>query len=122
MDNLNYKMSIQPGYVLVERPEGYEVGPNEQPAMLIELSSFCKAAARQKVLVLGSKTNVNLSQFDILDLGKEIADSNLKIAVAESHNASDQDVEFLETAAKNRGGSIRFFDTQEDAKDWLRIL
>ena len=121
MDKLDYKMSIKPGYVLIERPEGYEVEPNEQPAMLIELSSFCKAAARQKVLILGSKTNVRLSQFDILDLGKRIADSNLQIAVVESHDASDDDVEFLETAALNRGGSIRFFEAQQDAKDWLKI-
>ena len=121
MENVNYKMSIRPGYVLVERPAGFEVVPNEQPAMLSELSSFCKAAAREKVLILGSKTKVSLSQFDILDLGKEIAEVNLQIAVVESHNASDEDVDFLETVALNRGGSIRFFDNQKEAEGWLRI-
>jgi hypothetical protein len=122
MDNLNHKMSIQPDYVLVERPEGFKVVPFEQPQMLMEISAFCKAAARQKVLVVGPRTNVNLTRFDILDLGKEIADLNLRIAVAESHDASDEDVEFLETTAVNRGGSIRFFDNQKDAEDWLTIM
>ena len=121
MDNLKHKISIHPDYVLVERPEDFEIVPDEQPAMLMEISAFCKAAARQKVLVVGSKTNVNLSRFDILDLGKEIADLNLRIAVVESHDASDEDVDFLETAAINRGGSIRFFDNQQDAEAWLIV-
>jgi hypothetical protein len=120
MDNLNYEMSIQPDYVLVERPEDFEVVADEQPEMLMEISAFCKAAARQKVLIVGPKTNVNLSQFDILDLGKEIADLNLRIAVVESHDASSEDVNFLETVALNRGGSIRFFDSREEAEGWLR--
>ena len=122
MDNLNHKMSIHPDYVLVERPEDFEIVPDEQPAMLMEISAFCKAAARQKVLVVGPRTKVNLTRFDILDLGKEIADLNLRIAVVESHDASDEDVEFLETAAINRGGSIRFFENQQDAEDWLAIF
>ncbi len=113
-------MSIEPDYVLVERPEGFDVVADEQPAMLMEISAFCKAAARQKVFIFGPKTNVNLSQFDILDLGKEIAGLNLRIAVVESHDASSEDVNFLETVALNRGGSIRFFDSREEAEGWLR--
>jgi hypothetical protein len=113
-------MSIQPGYVLVERPQDYEVVLKEQPAMLMEMSAFCMAAARLKVLILGPKTKVNLSEFDIIDLGKEIAKLNLQIAVVESHDASNEDVDFLENVALNRGGSIRFFDTQKEAKGWLR--
>ncbi len=121
MGNLDYKMSIQPGYVLVERPQDYEIVLKEQPAMLMEMSAFCKAAARLKVLVLGSKTKVNLSELDIFALGKEIAKLNLQIAVVESHDASNEDVDFLENVALNRGGLIRFFDTQKEAKGWLRI-
>ena len=44
MGRPDYKMSIQDGYVLVERPEGYEVVANALPAMLMELSPFCKTA------------------------------------------------------------------------------
>ncbi len=89
--------------------------------MLMEMSAFCKAAARLKVLILGPKTKVNLSALDIFDLGEEIAKLNLQIAVVESHDASNEEVNFLETVFFNRFGSIRFFDTQKEAKGWLRI-
>ena len=121
MGNLDYKMSIQPGYVLVERPQDYEVVLKEQPAMLMEMSAFCKAAARLKVLILGPKTKVNLSALDIFDLGEEIAKLNLQIAVVESHDASNEEENILESVVFDRGGSIRFFDTQKEAKGWLRI-
>ena len=121
MGNSDYKLSIQPGYILLERPPDYEVTMNEQPAMLTDMSAFCKTASRRKVLILGPKTIVNLSANDILDLGKEIAKLNLKIAVAELHDASKEDVKFLETVVWNRGGPIKFFDSEMEAKYWLGI-
>jgi hypothetical protein len=121
MGNSDYKMSIQPGYVLLERPPDYEVTMNEQPAMLTDMSAFSKTASRRKVLILGPKTIVNLSANDILDLGKEIAKLNLRIAVVESHDASNEDVDLLEKVVWNRGGSIRFFNSEMEAKYWLQI-
>jgi len=96
-------MSIQDGYVLVERPQDYEVVANVLPAMLMELSAFCKAAGCRKVLVLGPKTKVSLALLDIYDLGAEIADLQLQIAMVESHYASDEDVRFFENVVANRG-------------------
>ncbi len=121
MANLDYKMSIQPGYVLVERPRDYDVVMTRPPGMLMELSTFCKAAACGKVLILGPDTKVKLSKSDIVDLCAEIAKLNLQIAVVESHDASNEEVNLLETEAGERGGSIRFFDSEPAAKDWLRI-
>ena len=121
MGTLDYKMSIQPGYVLVERPRGYDVVMKGPPEMLMELSAFCKAAACRKVLILGPDTKVKLSESDIVDLGMEIAKLNLQIAVVESHDASDEDVNLLENEAGERGGSIRFFDAEPVARDWLRV-
>ena len=121
MGNLDYKMSIQPGYVLVERPRDYDVVMTRPPEMLTDLSAFCKSAACRKVLILGPDTKVKLSKSDIVDLGAEIAKLNLQIAVAESHDASDEEVNLLENEAGERGGSIRFFNSEPAAKDWLRI-
>ncbi len=121
MGNSDYKMSTQSGYVLLERPPDYEVAMNEQPEVLADITAFCKAVSRRKVLILGPKTKVNLSALDILDLGKEIAKLNLQIAVVESHDASNEDVDFLKNVALNEGGLIRFFDTQKEAKGWLRV-
>ena len=121
MGNSNYNISIQPGYVLIERPRNYEVVPNEQPAMLMEMSAICKKAGCRKVLILGPKTKVKLAAFDIYDLGKEIANSKLQIAIVESHDASNDDVHFLETVAINRGGPIRFFNNEKKARNWLGI-
>ena len=112
---------MQPGYVLVERPVGYEVVLSEQPAMLMEISTFCNEAGCRKVLIIGPKTKVNLTVADIYALGAEAANLRLQVALVESHDASKEDVSFLETVIWNRGGSIRFFDTEQEAKDWLAI-
>ena len=121
MGNSDYKITIRSGYVLVERPQDYEVTLNEQPAMLMELSSVCEEADCRKALILGPKTKVNLSTFDILDLGQQIAKLDLRIAIVESHDASNEDVNFLEKVVWNRGGYIRFFDSKMEAKYWLEI-
>ena len=115
------KISIQRGYVLVERPQDYEVVWSEQPERLMEISAFCKEADCTKVLILGPRTKVKLSALDIFDLGENIAKLGLKIAVVELHDASNEDVRFLETVAMNRGGPIQFFDNEQEAKDWLGI-
>ena len=123
MGRLDYRITIQPDYVLVERPSDYEVVWNEQPAMLMEMSALCKEADCRKVLILGPNTKVNLSILDIADLGKKIAELGLQIAMAESHDASNKEVNFLESIVVHRGGGlIQFFDTEKEAKDWLRIL
>jgi hypothetical protein len=64
---------------------------------------------------------VYLAAFDIYDLGKDIAETDLQLAMVESHDASAEQVEFLENVAVNRGGSIQFFDTEEEAKSWLGV-
>ena len=43
------------------------------------------------------------------------------MAIVESHDASIDDVKFLETVAQNRGGPLKFFDTEIAAKDWLGV-
>ena len=120
MDNSGYKISIQSDYVLVERHQNYEVNVNVEPAMLMELSSVCQEADCRNALILGPRTKVNLSTFDILDLGQKIAELGLRIAIVESHDALTEDVNFLENAVWNRGGHIRFFDSEMEAKYWLR--
>ena len=119
MDAPDYQISLRPYYVLVKRPPGYTVVLSEMPAFLRDLSSFCEEAGCRKVLVLGSETRVGLSTVDLYDLGEQIARARLKIAVVESHDASDDDEFFLETVVFNRGGPLQFFKTEEDAKDWL---
>ncbi len=121
MDNSEHKISIQPGYVLVERPQDYRVVLNEQSARLMEISAACKEAGSRKVLILGPKTKVRLSVSDIYNLGQEIAKLGLRIALVESHDASKENEGFLINVVTNRGVPIQFFDNEQDAKDWLEI-
>ena len=74
------------------------------------------------MLLRGPKTNVDLSTLVLYDLGEQIARSRLQIAVVESHDASEEDETFLETVVFNRGGPLQFFETEEEAKDWLESL
>ena len=121
MDNSEHKISIQPGYVLVERSQDYKVVWSEQPERLMEISAACKEAGCQKVLILGPRTNVRLSVSEIFDLGKELANLDLQVAVVELHDESNENVKLLENVTFNRGGSIQFFDNEQDAKDWLGV-
>jgi hypothetical protein len=116
---VSYKLSIQPDHLLVERPPGYQVVLNQQLAMLAELSAVAKEAGRRNVLVLGTDTDVQLSVRDIYTFAEEAAKLRLRVAVVESHDASTRDVNFLENVMWNRGGSIRFFDSEDAARDWL---
>ncbi len=121
MGNSEQKISIQPGYVLIERSHDYEVVMSEQPAMMMEMSAVCKEAGYNKILILGHRTKVKLSTSEIYSLGEEIAKLGLLIAVVESHDASSENEEFLENVVSNRGMPIQFFDNEQDAKDWLKI-
>ncbi len=117
----DHRISNQSGYVLVERPQDYEIDLTVLPEMLVELANFCKEADCRKVIIVGEKTKVNLGVMDIFKLGTQLARLHLKIAMVETHDASDDDVDFLENVTLNRGGRIRFFDSQRDAKDWLGV-
>ena len=121
MSSSEQTISTKPGYVLVERPQDYEVVASEQPARLMEISAVCNEAGCGKVLIVGPRTKVSLSTMDIFDLGERIAKLRLQIAVVELHDASEEDVRFLENVASNRGGPLQFFDNTQDAKDWLGI-
>ena len=121
MGNSEQQISIQPGYVLVERPPYYEVVLREQPAALKEISAICKETGCRKVLVVGLRTKVTLSSLDIFHLGEEITKLGLQIAVAELHDASKEDVRLLEIVANDRDGPMQFFDNEQDAIDWLGI-
>lgn len=119
MNGSGYNLSVENCYVLVERSRNYTVTLDEQPAALQELLAACEQANTRNVLVLGPDTKIDLSTFDILELGGEIANSRLKIAVVEKHDASIEDVGFLENVAWNRGGLIQFFDSKKAAENWL---
>lgn len=120
MANPDYQVSLQTGYVLVQRSPDYTVVLSEMPAFLKEISAFCEEAGCRKVLILGPGTKVDLSTLDLYDLGEQIARSRLQIAIVETHDASDEDEAFLETVVFNRGGPLQFFKTEDDARDWLR--
>jgi hypothetical protein len=121
MVNSQSQISIRPGYVLVERPQDYDVVLSTQAAELARISGACKKAGCAKVLVLGPRTRVRLSVTDIFQLGADIADMGLEIAVVEVHNAPKEKVNFLENVTRNRGSPIQFFDDEQEAKDWLGI-
>ena len=121
MSDPDYAISIQPGYVLVETPPNYDVVWIEHQPMLQAISAACSEAGCRKVLLRGSNTNVKLTTPEIFELGEEIAKLNLKIAIVQFHDASQENEELLENAATNRGGPIRFFDNEQDARAWLGV-
>jgi hypothetical protein len=121
VSTLNYNISTQQNYVLVERLGFYEVDLNVVPVMLAEIAAACEKAGCSKVLLLGRETKVNLSPSQILRLAEQISESNLQIAVVESHDATHQEVSFLRAIVLTRGRPIQFFDSELDARKWLGI-
>ena len=73
------------------------------------------------MLIRGPRTKVRLSVVEIFRFGEEIGKLNLQIAVVELHYASKEDEKFLENVVATRGSLLRFFDNEQDAKDWLGI-
>ncbi len=122
MNTSETSISIQPGYVLVQHPAEYEVISSEMPALFGRVATACETEGCRKVLVAGPETKVRLSVLGIYDLGEELARLGLKIAFSVQHDASIRDIRFFETVASNRGGDIRFFDSEQQAKDWLGVL
>jgi hypothetical protein len=116
-----YKISIQSGYVLVEDPPDYDVVWIEQPSKLQAISAACSEAGFRKVLLRGSNINVKLTEFEVFKLGEEVTKLNLMVAIVQLHDASKQTERFLENVAANRGLPIKFFDNEQDARDWLGV-
>lgn len=116
-----YKISIQPGYVLVEDPPNYDVVWTEQPPKLRAMSAACSEAGYNKALIRGSKSNVKLTGAEIFKLGVEVAKLNLLVAVVTQHDTSKDTERFIENVVANRGLPIQFFENEQDAKDWLGV-
>jgi hypothetical protein len=121
VENLEQAISIRHDYVLVERPSEYRVVLSKQARDLLEISAACNKSACKKVLVLGPKTKISLSAFDIMELGEEIAKHGLQMAFADVHDASSDAMSLLEITVSRRGGAIKFFDSVTDAENWLEI-
>ena len=121
MSDQDYAISIQAGYVLVESPPNYNVVWEDQPPMLRAVSAACDKAGARKVLLRGPKTNVKLTPSQVFKLGEEIAKLNLMFAIVQLHDAPREKEELLENTAGNRGSVIQFFDSEQEAKDWLGV-
>jgi len=65
MTGSQHQLSTEPGYVLVRRPDNYEVDWSELPAFFAELSTYCEEAGCRNVILVGSNTNVKLSTMGI---------------------------------------------------------
>lgn len=121
MNSAEVTISRQQGYILVERPKNYRVVLEEQLGQLQQLANVCNEADCKKVLVTGKGTRVDLNALDIYELGEVIARHHLQIALVEDHDAAEEDVSFLQNVSGNRGGPLRFFNAEEEAKKWLGV-
>jgi len=121
MSKPDQRISIQTGYILVERAEGYDVVHADREAEFREFEACCAQAGCRKILILGPRTNVRLSSSETYELGKAIARLNLQIAIVERHDASEESMRFLQNVAENRGAFLRFFHDEREARDWLEI-
>ena len=121
MTEKNYTISVQEDLLCVERIADTTVAMPDQAEMIQEILVTCRETGRRNVLVTGSGVKVSLSTLDLLQIGNEVANARLRVAVVESHDASADDVSFLENVAWNRGGLIRFFDSEPDAREWLGV-
>ncbi len=121
MSDPEYAISIQSGYVLVENPPDYDVVWIEQQPKLKAISAACSEAGNRNVLIRESNANVKLTVTQIFNLGVEVGKLQLKIAMVSTHDQSQENERLLENAATNRGSCVRFFNREQDAKDWLGV-
>jgi hypothetical protein len=117
------RISIRQGYVLVERPDDYEIDLSQQRKDLARIAALCAEANCRKVLALGGRARlkVKISGVDIFGLGKSVAELGLTVAVVMPHDGSKEDERFFEDVVTNRGAAIRFFSNEQEARKWLGI-
>ena len=116
-----YNIVPKNGYVVLQHEAGYTVALDEQRAVFIELDEACERIGSRKVLVSGPDTHVDLSTFDLFELGQQIAQLGLQVAILENDDASQMARSFLETVTFNRSRPLRFFGTEEEAMAWLEV-
>jgi len=116
-----YTISIQSGYVLIEESPDFNLIRAELQPLLQAIEAACHKAQNRNVIIRGPKTKVKLSTMETLIFAREIAKLNLTIAITNQHDASKDFESLLEDVATNRGSPIRFFSSEEDAKDWLGV-
>lgn len=121
MTTSDYRISVLEDHIFVERAAGARVVAAEQAVMIHDIMDTCRQSGCKNVLLTGARVKIDMSTLDLLQLGNEVANSRLRIAVVEEHDASAEDTSFLENVAWNRGGLIRFFDNLDAARRWLGI-
>lgn len=94
---------------------------NEQLARLPEIAAKCDEAGHRKVLVLGTTVKVRMSSFEFFQLGKAVANLQLRCAIVAQHDIPRETMSLFENAATNRGSPLRFIDSVDAAKGWLEI-
>ena len=117
-----YVISVQDEYVLVDNPPDYVVAREDLASKLREVSARCSEAGLRKVLVRSTTVQFQLSMLDFYDTGVDVAKTRLRFAICIGvHNITARDETFLENVAVNRGGSLRFFQNETEALNWLDV-
>lgn len=90
-----------------------------------EIALACQEHQLDKVLIdaqnyIREGSTLDFYKFSVFLL--EIGLARTKIAVVPDHASMiNEDTEFMETVATNRGANFRFFSTQEEARAWLEV-
>lgn len=104
---------------MVEVPPNHVVDRNDT-RKIDAFAAYCVEMGVSKVLIRAPVVAVKLSTMEIFAAAERIVQSKLRIAFCVSnHEASQRDVSFFETVAVNRGGSVKFFESESEALDWL---
>lgn len=120
MNDSGYAIHVEPGCVIVNEAPNYVVRWPDQKEMLAETVEACQQAQTSRVLILGSTTRVEMSQLELFEMAKEVARLQLTVAIVSQHDATETDAQFFGNVASNRGAPVAFFESESDARTWLR--
>ncbi len=115
------RIEIKNGYVLLDLGLGY-VSREKHPVDLIErIGAAFSGAESRKLLIVGEGVDTELTMVGLFDRAKQASELKAQIAFAITHKSSAEKVQFMEDATLLRETRIRFFDTIEQAKEWLGV-
>ena len=116
-----YLITHQTGYILVEDPPNYSVVWSDLPSKIEAVSTACEEANCRKVLIRGTTVKMHLTTRELFELGNAIAKLRLQIAIVNTSGVLKEDKALLEEVAANDNSTLRFFDDEDSALDWLCV-
>jgi hypothetical protein len=111
-------------FVRLSFSKPFTITPQTARDLLAKLAAVCSANSCAKVLVVGLSPSGGLSTEELYNLGVALSRAvpGVRVAVFLEWDARVTDREFFKNVATNRGANVRYFASDDEARNWLSSI